>query len=53
MVLLALGARRFRIGFHAMLAFAVVVNAFGALTFDRAHRFYDNDRTQNRLFQPD
>ncbi len=53
MVLLALGARRFRVGFYGLLVFAIAVNTFGALTFDRAHRFYDNDRTQNRLFQPD
>jgi hypothetical protein len=53
MVLLALGARRFRVGFYLCMAFAVAVNAFGAATFDRAHRFYDDDRTQNRVFQPD
>lgn len=53
LVLLALGARRFRVGFYACLLFAVAVNAFGALTFDRAPQFYDNDRTQNRIFQPD
>ncbi|MDB4986500.1 MAG: hypothetical protein JWN04_1678 [Myxococcaceae bacterium] len=52
-VLLALGRRRFGPGFYLCLAFAVVVNTFGALTFDRAPRFYDNDGTQNRLFQPD
>ncbi|MDB4974800.1 MAG: hypothetical protein JWN48_3141 [Myxococcaceae bacterium] len=52
-VLLALGQRRFGPGFYACLAFAVVVNTFGALTFDRAPRYYDNDGTQNRLFQPD
>ncbi|MFT3927220.1 MAG: hypothetical protein QM778_32035 [Myxococcales bacterium] len=52
-VLLALGARRFRVGFYACLVFAVAVNAFGAATFDRSQRFYDDDRTQNRVFQPD
>jgi hypothetical protein len=52
-VALALGARRFGPLFSLSLAFAVVVNGFGALTFDRAHRFYDNDRSQNRVFQPD
>jgi hypothetical protein len=52
-VLLALGKRRFGPGFYLLLVFAVVVNTFGALTFDRAHKYYDNDGTQNRLFQPD
>ncbi len=53
LVLLALGARRFGPGFYACLLFAVSVNTFGALTFDRAPRFYDDDRSQNRVFQPD
>jgi hypothetical protein len=52
-VMLALGGRRFGPAFYACLLFAVSVNAFGAATFDRAWRFYDNDRTQNRVFQPD
>jgi len=52
-LLLALGKRRFGWGFGALLAFAIVVNTFGAITFDRAGEFYDNDGTQNVLFQPD
>jgi hypothetical protein len=52
-LLLALGARRFGPGFYLCMAFAICVNTFGALTFDRAHRYYDNDWTQNRVFQPD
>jgi hypothetical protein len=52
-VLLALGGRRFGVGFFACLVLAFVVNTFGAITFDRSWQFYDNDRTQNRLFQPD
>ena len=51
--LLALGGRRFGVGFHAMLVFAVALNTFGALTFDRDPRFYDRDHTQNVIFQPD
>ena len=41
--------------FHAALAlvFAIAVNLFGAITFDRASMFYDDDGTQERLFQPD
>jgi hypothetical protein len=50
---LALGARRFGPLFGLGLVFAIVVNTFGALTFDRAHQYYDNDRSQNRVFQPD
>ncbi|HEX6241214.1 MAG TPA: hypothetical protein VFZ61_09990 [Polyangiales bacterium] len=50
---LALGARRFGPLFGLALLFSIVVNTFGALTFDRAHRFYDNDHSQNRVFQPD
>lgn len=52
-VLIALGRRRFGPGFYACLLFAVIVNTFGALTFDRSWRYYDDDGTQNRLFQPD
>jgi len=51
--LLALGGRRFGVGFHAMLVFACALNLFGALTFDRDPRFYDRDSTQQVIFQPD
>jgi hypothetical protein len=51
--LLALGGRRFGWRFGALLVFAVAVNLFGAITFDRAHQFYDRDSTQKVLFQPD
>jgi hypothetical protein len=52
-VLLALGGRRFGKGFHLFLAIAVAINLFGAVTFDRAQRFYDQDATQRVIFQPD
>ncbi|NOY91304.1 MAG: hypothetical protein GXP55_08845 [Deltaproteobacteria bacterium] len=52
-LLLALGRRRFGWGFGALLAFAIVVNTFGAITFDRAGQFYDDDGTQTVIFQPD
>jgi hypothetical protein len=29
------------------------VNTFGAITFDRLYQFYDDDNTQERVFQPD
>jgi len=52
-VLIALGGRRFGKAFVACAVFAVVVNTFGAVTFDRHHRFYDTDSTQQVIFQPD
>jgi hypothetical protein len=52
-VLLALGGRRFGGGFVAASLVALVINSFGAITFDRAWQFYDDDGSQERLFQPD
>jgi hypothetical protein len=52
-VLLALSRRRFGWGFVAVLVLAVAINTFGAITFDRAWQYYDDDNTQDRLFQPD
>jgi hypothetical protein len=51
--LIALGGRSFRGGFYALLIVACAINLFGALTFDRAQRFYDQDSTQQVIFQPD
>jgi hypothetical protein len=51
--LLALGGRRFGAGFYLLLLLACAINLFGALTFDRAFAFYDNDPTQQLIFQPD
>lgn len=51
--LLALGGHRFGKRFVALLIVSVAVNLFGAITFDRAHRFYDRDSTQKVIFQPD
>ena len=50
--LIALGARPLRGGFHLAMLFAIVVNTFGAITFDRSP-YADGDTTQDRLFQPD
>jgi hypothetical protein len=36
-----------------MLVFAIVVNSFGAITFDRVPDFYDHDLSQQVIFQPD
>jgi hypothetical protein len=52
-VLVALGRRRFGVAFWSCAAFAIVVNTFGAVTFDRYHQFYDDDPTQQVIFQPD
>lgn len=54
-VLLAIGARRLTPAFWVVAAFAVVVNGFGALTFQRAaySRYYFVDGTQRILHQPD
>ena len=51
-VLLALGGRRFGPLFRSLVVISIVVSTFGALTFDRHHAFYDDDRTQERIFQP-
>jgi hypothetical protein len=50
---LSLGGRRFGLSFRALAVFAIVVNLFGAITFDRAGAYYDDDDSQTRIFQPD
>jgi hypothetical protein len=52
-VLLALSGRRFGPVFWFLALFAVAINTFGAITFDRAWQFYDGDATQNIIFHPD
>jgi len=51
--LLALGGRPFGTLFRALVPVAIAINLFGAITFDRAPRFYDGDPTQRIIFQPD
>lgn len=51
--LIALGGRRLGPFFKVLLVWAILVNAFGAITFDRAWQYYDRDPTQNVFFQPD
>lgn len=51
--MLALGGRRQGPGWYVLLVFAILVNTFGAITFDRVPMFYDQDSTQNIIFQPD
>ncbi|MAQ17889.1 MAG: hypothetical protein CMN30_24215 [Sandaracinus sp.] len=52
-LVLALGRRPFRVGFFLLMVWSVAINLFGALTFDRAWEYYDNDPTQDVIFQPD
>ena len=52
-VLVALSRRRFGVAFLSCAAFAILVNTFGAVTFDRYPQFYDDDPTQRVIFQPD
>jgi hypothetical protein len=51
--LLALGGRKFGWRFMALTVLAIAINLFGAITFDRAQRFYDKDSTQRVIHQPD
>ena len=53
LVLVTLSQRRFGSLFLGCAAFAVLVNTFGAVTFDRYGQFYDTDTTQEVVFQPD
>ena len=53
--MIAVGARRFTPPFWLLAAWGLLVNAFGAATFDRASasRFYFVDGSQKILHQPD
>lgn len=42
-LLLAIGGRRFGAGFKLLVVAAIAINLFGAVTFDRHHRFYRLD----------
>lgn len=53
LVLVTLSKPRFGPLFIGCAAFAILINTFGAVTFDRYHRFYDTDPTQEVIFQPD
>jgi hypothetical protein len=48
-----MNGRRLGTGFYLLLIWAIAINTFGAITFDRAGMFYDGDPTQNVIFQPD
>ncbi len=53
--LLAIGGRPLGTLFQTAALWAIVVNGFGALTFDRSDhkKFYYQDNSQRTLFQPD
>jgi hypothetical protein len=53
--MLAIGGYKFGRLFYALAAWGVVVNGFGALTFERRgfERFYFTDGSQQTIFQPD
>lgn len=53
--LLAIGGRRFGFWFALAVLWAVAVNAFGAVTFERAayRGFYHWDGSQRQFYQPD
>jgi len=51
--ILALTRRRQGAGFIALAVFAIAINTFGALTFDRALEYYHTDLSQAVIFHPD
>ncbi|HKP59378.1 MAG TPA: hypothetical protein VJV78_21790 [Polyangiales bacterium] len=51
--MLAIGGRKQGAWWYVLLVFAIAVNLFGAITFDRMWQFYDSDATQQVIFQPD
>ena len=53
--MIAVGGRKLGAGFGAAVAFAVAVNAFGALTFQRPgyEKYYYLERTQAVVYEPD
>lgn len=52
--LMAVGGRSVRAPLFVLaMIFAIAVNLFGAITFNRAPQFYDDDTTQTRIFEPD
>jgi hypothetical protein len=52
---LALNGRRLGISFWALVVWAIAVNTFGALTFDRPRyaKLYYQQPSQGNLYQPD
>jgi len=55
MGMIAVGGRKLNWAFFGCLGFAVLVNAFGAFTFQRGgyERFYFLERTQTVIYEPD
>lgn len=53
LLMLALGGRRLGRLFIAAVVLSVVVNLFGAVTFDRHQEFYAWGKDKHEIFQPD
>ena len=52
MVMLAIGGRKFGKLFIATLAMSIIINLFGAVTFDREWKYYAGGRNKDRIHQP-
>ena len=52
-LMLALGGRRFGKLLVAGVVFSIVVNLFGAVTFDRMWKYYAGGKDRDRIYQPD
>ena len=52
MVMLASGGRRFDRLFIGLCIFGLIVNLFGAITFDRVRKYYPGGRAATAYFQP-
>jgi hypothetical protein len=52
MIMIAVGGRRFGKLFWALVLFSIVVNLFGAITFNRHREYYPGISTRS-YFQPD
>lgn len=53
LLMIALGHRKLGKLFAAAVAFAILVNLFGAVTFDRHQEFYAWGKHKHEIFQPD
>jgi len=52
LIMIALGGRRFGKVFYALAAWCLIVNLFGAVTFDRMKQYYPMNSTHS-YYQPD
>ncbi len=52
-LMLAVGGRRFGKLLVAGVVFSILVNLFGAVTFDRMWKYYATGKDRDRIYQPD